>query len=155
VSGNANVVPFSIFVPLSYQGEQVMQIYASDGFGSSEPIRFGIQDIFERVRNTGKGCVGSGTSPNAIIESGLMKVGSILPNTAKISSRFDDNDLWCDESSSPLSMKSLPIPGNSASYITPGDHKITYQFKDDLNNVMNVDYYYSVNNVRKVELILK
>jgi hypothetical protein len=55
VNGNANVVAFSIFAPLSYKGEQAMEIYASDGFGSSESIRFGIQDIFERVRNTVKG----------------------------------------------------------------------------------------------------
>jgi hypothetical protein len=81
-----------------------------------------------------------------------MKVGSILPNTAKVSSRSDDNDLCYDESSYPISMKSLPIPGNSASYITPGDHKITYQFKDDFNNVMNIDYYSYVNDAPKVEL---
>jgi hypothetical protein len=80
----------------------------------------------EKVRNTVKGYIPSGTSPNAIIESGLKKIGSISPNAAKISYNFDDNDIWSDEISYPISMKSFPIPGNSSSYTTVGDHKITY-----------------------------
>jgi hypothetical protein len=143
-NGNANVVPFSIFAPLLYKGAHSMQIYASDSFGSSEPITFGIQNIFEKVRRMVKGYIPLGTSPNAIIESGLKKIGSILPNATKISYNFDDNDIWSDEISYPISMKSFPIPGNSTSYTTAGDHKITYQFVDNLNNVAKADYYYVI-----------
>jgi hypothetical protein len=141
---NFNVVPFSLFAPLSYEGDHSMQIYASNDFGSSEPITFGIQDIFEKVRNTVKGYVGSGTSPNAIIELGLKKVGTILPNAVKVSYSFDDNNIWSEEVSYPMTMKSIAIPGNSASYVTTGDHKITYEFVDNLNNVARADYYYVV-----------
>jgi hypothetical protein len=152
VDGDPHVIPFSIFAPLSYKGEHSMKVYTSNGFESSEPITVDIQDIFEEVRSTVKGYLPSGTSPNAIIESGLAKIGSILPNAAKVSYSFDDTNIWSDEISYPISMKSLPIAGNLASYITPGDHKITYQFVDNLNNIGKADYYYYVNTAPNVKL---
>jgi hypothetical protein len=144
VNEKANVVPFSIFAPLSYNGDHSMQIYVSDGFESSEPITFGIQDIFEKIRNTVKGHFESGISPNTIIESGLKKVGSILPNAAKVSYSFDDNNIWSDELSYPITRQSIAIPVNSGAYVTSGDHKITYEFVDNLNNVAKAEYYYVV-----------
>jgi methanogenic corrinoid protein MtbC1 len=55
----------------------------------------------EEIGQLLKAHVASGTSPNAIIMSGLTKIGSIVPNAAKVSDNFDDHDIWCDELSYP------------------------------------------------------